>query len=151
MPKKRSLALTAIVIYKLFEALLFTVTSVFIFFSLANYQDILLFSQSYTLKGKFEIIQWLVDKIINIKKQTLEFSGIVAGIYAVVTLIEAIGLWYEKSWAELLVLGLVGISILPEIFELIKTFNVLKIVVFLINLAVFWYLLNKFRKHRKQN
>ena len=41
MPKKRSLALTAIVTYKVFEALLFAVTSIFLFFSLANYQDIL--------------------------------------------------------------------------------------------------------------
>ncbi len=41
MRKNRSLALTAIVTYKLFEALLFAVTSIFLFFSLVNYQNIL--------------------------------------------------------------------------------------------------------------
>ncbi|WP_414620493.1 DUF2127 domain-containing protein [Calothrix sp. CCY 0018] len=95
------------------------------------------FSQSYILESKFDIIEWLVNKIINIKRQTLQFSGIVSGIYAFVTVIEAIGLWYEKSWAKFLVLGLVGISIVLEIFELFKSFNFLKIVVFLTYLAVF--------------
>ncbi|MBY0573783.1 MAG: DUF2127 domain-containing protein, partial [Undibacterium sp.] len=33
-----------------------------------------------------------------------------AGIYALVTAIESVGLWYEKTWAKILVIGLVGIS-----------------------------------------
>lgn len=150
MSKKRSFGLTVIVIYKLLEAFLLAITSVFIFFSLANYQHILSFSQSYILESKFDIIEWLVNKIINIKKQTLQFSGIVSGIYAFVTVIEAIGLWHEKSWAELLVLVLVGISIPLEIFELFKSFNFLKIMVFLTNLAIFWYFWNQIRKQRKK-
>lgn len=151
MQNKRSLTLKLIVIYKLFEAFILTIASIFLFFSLANYQYILSISQFYILEGKLEIIEWLVKKIVNIKRQTLQFSAIVAGIYAFVTAIEAIGLWYEKSWAEFLVLALVGISIPPEIFELIKKFSFLKLIVFFINLAVLWYLWNHIRKHRKQN
>ncbi|MEA5594075.1 DUF2127 domain-containing protein [Rivularia sp. UHCC 0363] len=75
----------------------------------------------------------------------------VAAIYAFVTAIEAIGLWYEKSCAKLLVLALVGISIPPEIFELIKKFSFLKLIVFFINLTILWYLWNHISKHRKQN
>jgi uncharacterized membrane protein (DUF2068 family) len=33
---------------------------------------------------------------------------------------EAIGLWYERFWAQWLIIGTVGISIPPELFELWK-------------------------------
>lgn len=56
------------------------------------------------------------------------FNGIASGIYAVITLVEALGLWYEKCWARILVLVLVGISMPAEIFELIKGITVLKLV-----------------------
>ncbi len=42
-----------------------------------------------------------------------------AGIYAVATAIQAIGLWYEKAWARIVVLGIVGISLPVEVFELV--------------------------------
>jgi uncharacterized membrane protein (DUF2068 family) len=40
-----------------------------------------------------------------------------------------VGLWYEKTWAKILVIGLVGISIPPEIFELLQGFTTIKLVV----------------------
>ena len=70
-----------------------------------------------------------------------------AGIYALVTAIESVGLWYEKTWAKILVIGLVGISIPPEIFELIQGLTVLKMLVFIVNIAVLWYLIRHFSKH----
>lgn len=105
------------------------------------------FSESYILEGKREVIEWLLEKIINIKPQTLKFSGVATAIYAVVTAIEAIGLWYEKTWAKILVIGLVGISIPPEIYELIKGVTIFKFLVFMVNLAVLSYLVRQFYKH----
>lgn len=146
MKKKRSAGLVAIVFYKAFVALLLAVTSIVLLFALKNYQSLMEFSDSYVIEGKLKIIEWFLDKITNIKPQTLKFSGIAAGLYAVVTAIEAIGLWYEKSWATLLVVGLVGISIPAEIFELIQGITLLKLVVFILNLTVLWYLLRHFPK-----
>lgn len=97
------------------------------------------------------IIEWLVNKLITIDPSKLKLSGIVAGAYALVTAIEAIGLWYQQSWAMLLVLGLVGISIPPEIFELIKGITVLKLIIFLINIAMFLYLLRHVIKTRSSH
>ncbi|KAM3115056.1 DUF2127 domain-containing protein [Phormidesmis sp. 146-33] len=54
------------------------------------------------------------------------------------TAIEAVGLWFEKRWAHILVLLLVGISIPLEIYELIQGISPLKLIVFVINIAVFW-------------
>jgi uncharacterized membrane protein (DUF2068 family) len=106
-----------------------------------NHEELAEFSNSYLLKTKFFIIEWLVNKLIAIDPSKLKLSGIVAGTYALVTSIEAIGLWYQKSWAMLLVLVLVGISLPPEIFELTKGVTLLKSIIFSINIAMFGYLL----------
>ncbi|BAZ26266.1 hypothetical protein NIES4073_71720 [Kalymmatonema gypsitolerans NIES-4073] len=147
---KRPPGLIAIIIYKAFVALLLGITSVVLLLALKNYDNLIDFSESYVLEGKLAIIEWALEKIINVKRQTLQLSGIAAGIYAVVTAIEGLGLWYQKTWAKLLVLGLVGISIPPEIFELIKGTTILKLVVFIVNVAVFWYLLRHFTNYGKK-
>jgi uncharacterized membrane protein (DUF2068 family) len=147
---KRPPGLIAIIIYKAFVALLLGITSVVLLLALKNYDNLIEFSESYVLEGKLAIIEWVLEKIINVKRQTLQLSGIAAGIYAVVTAIEGLGLWYQKTWAKLLVLGLVGISIPPEIFELIKGTTILKLVVFIVNVAVFWYLLRHFTNYGKK-
>ena len=147
MQKKRPPGLIAIVIYKGFVALLLAATSIILLLALKNHEALVTLSQSYVLEGKLDIIEWLLEKVINIKPSTLKFSGIAAGIYALVTAIESVGLWYEKTWAKILVIGLVGISIPPEIFELIKGLTILKGLVFMTNLAVLVYLIRHFSKH----
>ncbi|MBN3943360.1 MAG: DUF2127 domain-containing protein [Nostoc sp.] len=145
--EKRPLGLVAIVLYKSFAALLLMVTSIALLLTLKNYQTLEAFSENYVLEGKSIIIDWLLKKVVNLNPRTLAFSGIGTGIYAIVTAIEAVGLWYEKRWAHVLVLGLVGISIPPEIYELIRGISPLKTLVFLLNLAVFGYLFRNFPKH----
>ena len=145
--EKRPLGLVAIVLYKSFTALLLIVTSIALLLTLKNYQTLEAFSENYVLEGKSIIIDWLLKKVVNLNPRTLAFSGIGTGIYAIVTAIEAVGLWYEKRWAHVLVLGLVGISIPPEIYELIRGISLIKTLVFVLNLAVFVYLFRNFPKH----
>jgi uncharacterized membrane protein (DUF2068 family) len=61
-----------------------------------------------------------------------------------------VGLWYQKAGETMLVFLLVGISILPEIYELVQAVTVLKLAVFIANLAVLWYLLHHLQKHGKE-
>lgn len=147
--QQRPIALRAIVAYKVLEAILFAGTAIALFLTLANYQTLVDFSQNYLLESKSGIIHWSLAKILKIHSKTLEFGGITAAVYALVTAIEAMGLWYEKAWASLLVIGLVGVSIPLEIFELIRGFSLLKFIVFGINLAVFGYLLDAFLKRKR--
>jgi uncharacterized membrane protein (DUF2068 family) len=95
------------------------------------------------------IVKFLLALIIIIKPQTLLFSGLATGLYAILTVLEAVGLWSEKAWATILVLLLVGISISPEIYDLVQGVTVLKLAVFIANLAVLWYLLHHLPKHGK--
>ncbi|MBW4578092.1 MAG: DUF2127 domain-containing protein [Tildeniella nuda ZEHNDER 1965/U140] len=142
MLTKRPFGLLAIVFYKAFVASLLAVTSLALLLALKNYDSLSAFADAYTLEGKSQIINWVLDKILNLNPRTLEFSGIGAGVYALLTAIEAVGLWYEKRWAHILVLVLVGTSIPLEVYELANGFTVLKAIVFAVNIVVFWYLLS---------
>lgn len=147
MKKHRPSGLIAIVIYKTFVASLLTVTSIALLFAIKNHQFLEEFADSYLLETKLKIIEFILNKLLILKPKTLLFSGLATGLYAVLTAVEAVGLWYEKGWATILVLVLVGISIPPEIFELIQGITFLKLAVFIANVAVFWYLLHHLPKH----
>jgi len=150
MRKKRPLGLLAIVFYKVFVASLLAMTSVALLLVLKNYAGLATFADAYTLEGKSQLINWVLDKILKLHPSTLKFSGIGAGVYAMLTAIEAIGLWYEKRWAHILVLALVGISIPLEIYELIHGITLVKAIVFVVNLSVFWYLISHFPKQSSE-
>ncbi|MBW4683337.1 MAG: DUF2127 domain-containing protein [Microcoleus vaginatus WJT46-NPBG5] len=147
---KRSAGLIAIVCYKVFSASLLAITSIALLLAVKNHQQLAEYSNCYILNGKQEIIKWFLDKILNLTPQTLKFSGIAAAIYSGVTVIEAIGLWQHKAWATLLVMGLVAISIPPEIFELSQGISTLKLTVFLVNIAIFLYLLRDWIKSKNK-
>ncbi|NQE37078.1 DUF2127 domain-containing protein [Microcoleus asticus] len=149
MKKQRAPGLIAIVLYKTFVASLLIVTSLALLFALKNHQALEDFSECYLLETKLKIVEFLLDKVLQIQPKTLLFSGLAAGVYAVLTVLEAVGLWYEKGWATILVLVLVGISIPPEIYELVEGFTVIKLAVFIANIAVLWYLLHHLPKHGK--
>ena len=149
MKKQRAPGLIAIVIYKSFVASLLSVTSIALLMALKNHQILEDFSESYLLESKLKIVEFLLDKVLSIKPKTLLFSGLAAGLYAALTAVEAVGLWYEKGWATILVLALVGISIPPEIYELFQGVTVLKLAVFIANVAMLWYLLHHLPKHGK--
>jgi uncharacterized membrane protein (DUF2068 family) len=149
LKNKRPFGLIAIVVYKCFTASLLMVTSIALLLALKNYQNLQDFSDYYVLEGKATIIEWGLDKILNINPKTLKFSGIGAGVYSIVTAIEAIGLWHEKRWAHILVVALVSISIPPEIYELIRGVTPMKLILFVVNMAVLVYLIRTFPKHKK--
>jgi len=142
-------ALIAIVFYKTFVASLLTVTSIALLFALKNHQVLEEFSQSYLLESKLKIIEFILDKLLIVNPKNLLISGLIAALYAVLTAVEAVGLWYEKDWATILVLVLVSISIPPEIYELVHGVTVLKLAVFITNVGILWYLLHHWPKHGK--
>jgi Predicted membrane protein len=147
--KQRPPGLIAIVLYKSFVASLLTVTSSALLLALNSHHLLEALSESLFLETKLNIVKYLLAKILIIKPHTLLFSGVATGLYAILTVLEAVGLWYEKAWATILVLLLVGISIPPEIYELVHGVTVLKLAVFIANLAVLWYLLHHWQKQGK--
>jgi uncharacterized membrane protein (DUF2068 family) len=82
-----------------------------------------------------------LDNLFTTSSTHLHELGAVLLVYAAVEGIEAVGLWYQKRWAEYLTF-LVTASLLPlEIYEILTRATVLKVLAFVINVAVVIYLL----------
>jgi uncharacterized membrane protein (DUF2068 family) len=86
-----------------------------------------------------------LDKLFSYRTGTLQAIGIALLAYAVLEGVEAIGLWTAKRWAEYLTF-VATTALLPlEIYEIVNGGTVLKVVGFLINLAVVIFLLYRKR------
>jgi uncharacterized membrane protein (DUF2068 family) len=91
-------------------------------------------------KGHVGIIGEL-DKLFSLQSHTLRVLGAVLLAYAVLEGIEAVGLWLIKRWAEYLTFIATTILLPFEVYELVHRVSALKIIGFLINLAVVIYLI----------
>jgi uncharacterized membrane protein (DUF2068 family) len=82
-----------------------------------------------------------VDELFSLRSSRLHLFAAIALVYAFVELLEAVGLWYGRRWAEYLTL-IVTASLLPvEVFELSHSVTPFKVVAFILNVAVVAYLL----------
>jgi uncharacterized membrane protein (DUF2068 family) len=82
-----------------------------------------------------------LDNLFTTSSAHLHELGAVLLAYAAVEGIEAVGLWYQRRWAEYLTF-LVTSSLLPlEIYEIATRATVFKVIAFVINVAVVAYLL----------
>ena len=89
-------------------------------------------------EGRFTAL--LMDKVDLIDPHQLREIGLATILYSGLALTEGVGLLLEKTWAEYLTLFLT-ISFLPwELFELARRPTWFRFGLFLINLAVLWYL-----------
>jgi uncharacterized membrane protein (DUF2068 family) len=149
--KPRPRALVAIVIYKCFTIGLLTVVAIGLFLTSKKYDDLFAFAEDYMTTGKREIIKSGLAQALSISTTKMQLGAIVALIYAAVNGLEAIGLWHQKAWATILVVGIVGLTIPVEIYEIIQKASLIKIGVFTINVAMFIYLLrHAFEERKKQ-
>jgi uncharacterized membrane protein (DUF2068 family) len=82
-----------------------------------------------------------VERAFSLQSGKLTLVGLVFGVYAAVEGVEAVGLWFQRRWAEYLTF-LVTASLLPlEVYELSHRLTVFKVLAFVINVAVVAYLL----------
>jgi uncharacterized membrane protein (DUF2068 family) len=82
-----------------------------------------------------------LDKLFSLRSGTLHGVAFALIGYAVLEGVEAIGLWYTKRWAEYLTFLATTLLLPLEIYELIHKQSPLKIIGFVVNVAVVVYLL----------
>ncbi len=79
--------------------------------------------------------------VVNYSTAHLVALGLAASAYAILEATEMVGLWMGKRWAEYLTLVATSALIPFEIYELTISVTALKMIAFLINVAVVVYLL----------
>jgi len=82
-----------------------------------------------------------LDKLFSLRSGTLREVGFGLLAYGILEGVEAVGLWYTKRWAEYLTFLSTTILLPLEIYELSKRLSALKLIGFVINVAVVVYLL----------
>lgn len=92
--------------------------------------------------------QIFIEASSNINDTRLLYLASFALIYALVRGAEAYGLWYDRKWAEWLALVSGGIYLPLEIYEIVHHITWVKVVAFVINLLVVWYMVVRLRQRR---
>jgi uncharacterized membrane protein (DUF2068 family) len=82
-----------------------------------------------------------LDKLFSLRSGTLHEVGIALLAYGLLEVVEAVGLWLAKRWAEYLTFIATTVLLPLEIYEIINRRSALKIVGFIVNVAVVIYLL----------
>lgn len=86
-------------------------------------------------------VNFILERASNIDDRLLRRIGAVVFIYAGLDLLEGIGLYLERAWAEYLTLAITA-SFLPwEIFEVSRKVTWIRVGLLAVNAMVFLYLL----------
>jgi uncharacterized membrane protein (DUF2068 family) len=82
----------------------------------------------------------LIQHAFKLTPHTLTLLAFAAGAYAVIEVIEAVGLWLLKRWGEYFAMIATSVGIPYEIYDLTAKVTVLRVVAFVINVALVVYL-----------
>lgn len=82
-----------------------------------------------------------LDQLFTLKSSKLRLAGVGIAAYALLEGAEAVGLWWQKRWAEYLTFIATTLLLPLEVYELSKTVTPFKLIAFIINVAIVIYLL----------
>jgi uncharacterized membrane protein (DUF2068 family) len=82
-----------------------------------------------------------IRHLFSLQQGTLTKIGLVVAAYAVIEGLEAVGLWFQKRWAEYLTFIATTALIPLEVYEIATKGSPLKVITLIINIAVVLYLL----------
>jgi uncharacterized membrane protein (DUF2068 family) len=91
-------------------------------------------SQAHPLLGRFQ-------SLLTISTAHLYEAGAVVVAYGALEATEMVGLWFTRRWAEYLTFVATVLLVPFEIYELASSVSALKLVVFVVNVAIAAYLL----------
>lgn len=88
----------------------------------------------------------LVDKLATFGPKQFRLVGAAALTYMVLYAVQGLGLWFERRWAEWLVVIETGLLLPFEVWELSQRLSALKLLVFLGNVLIVLYLARVLRQ-----
>jgi uncharacterized membrane protein (DUF2068 family) len=94
-------------------------------------------------------IHALLVRIGAMNAHTLRELSIGSFFYAAVLLLEGIGLWLRRRWAEYLTVIATSALVPLELYEIARHMTLAKGIVLLVNMAIVWYLLTLLRRKKR--
>lgn len=92
----------------------------------------------------------LLGKLGLVDDRDLKTLGSLAAIYALLFLVEGVGLFLRKRWAEYLTV-IATASLIPlEVYEIMRKCNVPKVLLLVINVVIFVYLVIRLKRERRE-
>ena len=82
-----------------------------------------------------------LDRLFTLRSSSLHLLAGVFALYALVEGVEAVGLWWQKRWAEYLTLIATALFIPLEVYEIVHKGSPLKVIALIVNVAIVVYLL----------
>jgi uncharacterized membrane protein (DUF2068 family) len=82
----------------------------------------------------------LFNRALRLSPGTIKLLAIGLAAYAVIEIVEGIGLWQGRRWGEYFAMVATSLGLPYEIYDLVTKFGVTALVLFIINLALVLYL-----------
>lgn len=139
---KPSLLIRLIALQKGAYSFLLILISIGSILSWRNYSLLTVWADQDALTAEYALVGWLLEKIVHLGVPTLKLVAAASGFYGTLLGTAAVGLWLGKFWADPLFVGLVGLLIPFEIYEVIHDPSLPKVALFVGNLIVFGVLLS---------
>lgn len=94
------------------------------------------------------VTESMLSKLSGMSPRHIEALGVGAFLYAALFLVEALGLWLQKRWAEYLTVIATGSFIPFEIYELVRRITAARLGALVLNIAVVIYLVIRLAKRK---
>jgi len=94
------------------------------------------------------VTEAVLSRITNMGPTRIAALGVGAFLYATLFLVEGIGLWLQRRWAEYLTVVATASFIPFEIYEVARRVTATRIVALVVNLAILVYLIVRLRRRR---
>jgi uncharacterized membrane protein (DUF2068 family) len=144
--------LAAIAVFKLVKGVLLLLVGLGLL-KLMHAEIATLFSrliEALHVNADSRIIHALVLKVDALQPHSVLVAGLVSLGYAVMLLLEGVGLWLERSWAAYLTVISTSLLLPFELYEVLDRVSVLRVVVLLLNLVIVLYLIVQLKQHTFQ-
>jgi uncharacterized membrane protein (DUF2068 family) len=146
-PKERTLTIHLIALEKVTKATVLIVAGLRLLSLLGQdvHERAMEFINRHGIDLANRYVQMGLEKLSGIgDTQIVEFS-VAAFVYAIVILVEGIGLWMQYRWAEYMTVITTALFVPFELYELYERFTIIRIAIIAINIFIVWYLSTRIR------
>lgn len=150
--RERTLTIHLIAIEKTVKAIVLIVVA-FKLLSLVN-QDVHAWASDFVTRHGIDVgnrfVHSALEKLVGVSNDQIITWSVIAFLYSALLLIEGLGLWFQKRWAEYLTAIGTALLIPLEMYEIYERFTWVRMAVLVINIFIVWYLATRLCDEKKE-